>query len=98
MSPRRNGRNEGRPFRPVAAFIVDQVEDWPDGEWHVRRVTGAASGGKTYRCPGCDQEIRAGLPHLVTWPNWQGGEDERRHWHTACWSNRLKRGPGRSRY
>jgi hypothetical protein len=20
--------------------------------------------------------------------------DERRHWHTACWQNRLRRGPG----
>jgi hypothetical protein len=92
------GGNRGSS-RPVGQFVpgVDQVEEWPDGDWHVRRVTGGGA-DKVYRCPGCDQEIRSGLPHLVSWPAWSGGEDERRHWHTACWRNRVKRGPGRSRY
>jgi len=60
------------------------------------QVTGAD--GRVYRCPGCDQEIRAGLPHVVSWPNWPGGEEERRHWHTACWRARIRRNPGRTRY
>lgn len=76
---------------------MDRLEEWPDGEWKVRLLSGASS-GKVYRCPGCDQEIPAGVPHLVSWPSWKGGEDERRHWHTACWRKRLDRGPGRSRY
>jgi hypothetical protein len=42
-------------------------ESHPDGEWFVRSVTGAAS-AKAYRCPGCVQEVRAGLPHVVAWP------------------------------
>lgn len=105
MSPRRARRME--PFdrgggrgssRPVGRSVpgVDQVEEWPDGDWYVRGVTGAAV-DRVYRCPGCDQEIR-GVPHLVSWPAWPGGENERRHWHTACWRNRVRRGPGRTRY
>ncbi|MCA2188280.1 ATP/GTP-binding protein [Nonomuraea cavernae] len=96
MSPRRARRRESS--RPVAfPRSADQVEEWPDGEWKVRMLTGATS-GKSYRCPGCDQEIAAGQPHLVCWPNWTGGDEERRHWHRACWRKRLDRGPGRSRY
>jgi hypothetical protein len=45
---------------------------------------------KPYRCPGCDQEINAGVPHLVVWPEY-GGVDDRRHWHKTCWKKRLER-------
>lgn len=69
---------------------LESVENWPDGPWRVRAVTGSA--GKTYRCPGCDQEIRPGTGHLVAWPA-DGAVDERRHWHTGCWRARLRRGP-----
>jgi hypothetical protein len=55
----------------------------------VRQVTGMASAGP-YRCPGCDQELRAGTPHVVAWP--EGRPDDRRHWHTACWAARGRRG------
>jgi hypothetical protein len=63
------------------------------GEWNVRRVSGSAS-AKSYRCPGCDQQILPATPHVVVWPDNPsllgalGGAqslDERRHWHTACW-------------
>jgi len=96
MSPRRARRRESS--RPIAfPRANDTVETWADGEWKVRMLSGASS-AKGYRCPGCDQEIRAGLPHVVSWPNWSGGDEERRHWHTICWRKRLDRGPGRSRY
>ncbi|GAA4595577.1 hypothetical protein GCM10023194_65460 [Planotetraspora phitsanulokensis] len=105
MSPRRarrrgpferpDGRGAGRPVESVPG--VDRVETAPDGDWVVRNVSGPAL-GKAYRCPGCEQEIRSGVPHIVSWPAWPGGEDERRHWHTACWRNRANRGPGRNRY
>lgn len=55
----------------------------------VRRV----SGDRSYRCPGCDHEIRAGTWHLVVVP--QDQPDERRHWHTECWQSELRRARGR---
>ena len=69
--------------------MITQTETWPDGEWVVRRITGAAA-AKAYRCPGCDQEIPLATPHVVSWPD--GQADDRRHWHTPCWRNRLRRG------
>jgi len=38
---------------------------------------------KTYRCPGCDHEIRPGEGHEVVVP--LNSPAERRHWHTGCW-------------
>jgi hypothetical protein len=59
----------------------------------VRPVSGAGA-TKTYRCPGCDQEIRPGTPHLVTWPAaGLGGPEDRRHWHGVCWTARARRRP-----
>ncbi|MFI6319885.1 ATP/GTP-binding protein [Nonomuraea sp. NPDC050556] len=96
MSPRRARRKEStRPFGFPRG--MDRVEEATDGEWKVRMLTGSTS-DKPYRCPGCEQQIRPGEPHIVAWPSWSGGDAERRHWHTACWRKRLDRGPGRSRY
>lgn len=67
--------------------VVSEIED--DG-WVVRRITGSAS-TKTYRCPGCDHEIRPATPHVVAWE--EDAEDLRRHWHSACWSRRTTRRP-----
>ncbi|MGF1661353.1 MAG: hypothetical protein ACFCVG_02585 [Kineosporiaceae bacterium] len=87
--PRPAGGGSPPPLR------ADAVERHPDGDWVVRRLTGAAS-TKTYRCPGCSQEIRPATPHVVAWPAdapLLGGEaaDSRRHWHTACWGHRTRR-------
>ena len=105
MSPRRNEARGGRPERHPQqprdiekAFGHQRIESAPDGDWIVRAVTGAGS-AKTYRCPGCDQEIRPGVPHVVAWPadtdqgRWSGGGglDDRRHWHTPCWNARSRR-------
>jgi len=73
-----------------------QVQEWPDGEWVVRQVPGAAA-AKLYRCPGCDQEIQPGTAHLVVWPAETPGLAERRHWHNACWQRRPRR-PGPAAY
>jgi hypothetical protein len=70
------------------------MQKWPDGDWVVRQVPGAAA-AKTYRCPGCDQELLPGTAHLVVWPAHAPGPEERRHWHNACWQRRPRRpGPG----
>jgi hypothetical protein len=74
----------------------EHTETWPDGDWVVRLVPGTG-GGKSYRCPGCDQEIAAGTPHLVAWPALTPGLEDRRHWHRACWERRLQRRPGQRR-
>jgi hypothetical protein len=64
--------------------VGEHVEDG----YVVRHVSGAS--GKAYRCPGCDQELRPATPHVVAWL--EGQPDDRRHWHTACWSARDRRG------
>jgi hypothetical protein len=87
MSPRRAHRRDDAP-PPLRTGTIPLTESHPDGDWIVRPVT-AESAEKTYRCPGCDQAIRPGLPHLVTWR--PGGDADRRHWHTPCWNARLRR-------
>lgn len=52
--------------------------------WTVRQM----SREKLYRCPGCQQEIHPGTPHLVVFP--EGDPDSRKHWHTPCWIRELK--------
>jgi hypothetical protein len=74
-------KGDGEPLRVPAGQRVE------DG-WVVRSLAGAP--GRSYRCPGCDQELPSSLPHVVAWP--EGREDDRRHWHTACWAARDRRG------
>jgi hypothetical protein len=102
--PRSNRvRRGGRRVTPVAAVEdidvgralagTERRESGPDGEWFVRPVNGGAS-SKAYRCPGCQQEIPAGVSHVVAWPA-DGMLDvsDRRHWHTPCWRSRTSRRP-----
>jgi hypothetical protein len=85
------GGDEEAPLR----LGPERAESAPDGDWVIRAVPGAAA-TKTYRCPGCDQEIPAGTAHVVVWPAFTPGVTERRHWHSACWERRLRRrGPAR---
>ena len=55
-----------RPARPLSSGHATTASK-RDGEWVVRSVPGAAT-EKTYRCPGCQQLIGPGTPHLVAWP------------------------------
>ncbi|AXK34730.1 ATP/GTP-binding protein [Streptomyces armeniacus] len=99
MSPRRNHRRGGA--KPAARsddgadgadagvrYGLERTEDWQGEEWVVRQVGGSAA--KRYRCPGCDQEIPPGVPHVVAWQR-HGQVDDRRHWHKACWNARDRR-------
>ena len=64
--------------------------------WSSRPVRGNAS-GRSYRCPGCQHEVSAAVPHTVAWPaEAMSGVDNRRHWHTPCWLARERRRPGGS--
>lgn len=72
---------------------VGTVQSGRDGDWQVRAIPGSAA-AKTYRCPGCDQEIRPGVAHLVVWPADERGDlTDRRHWHNGCWRARDRRSP-----
>jgi hypothetical protein len=68
------------------------VQQWDGTDYTVRPVTGQAA-NKTYRCPGCQQLIRPGQPHLVTWPADDPEASDRRHWHRVCWEARHRRRP-----
>lgn len=95
--PRRNRREQTRPRTPASAPGWGSREEAADGEWIVRTVPGAQT-SKTYRCPGCDHEIRPETPHVVTWPaDDPGGVADRRHWHRACWEARVRRAQTRRR-
>lgn len=98
MSPRRNRPRGGRSAAGGRAgaetgraerYGLERTEVWRGEDWVVRQVGGGAA-VKHYRCPGCDQEIPPGLPHVVTWPQY-GDVDDRRHWHRACWNARDRR-------
>jgi len=69
---------------------VDSVEEWAGVGYLVRPVSGSGS-TKPYRCPGCDQQIPPGTPHVVAWPAGDPDAGHRRHWHTACWRSRDRR-------
>lgn len=82
-----------RPFRELRVTATGEQRTGgvgsADGRWVVRTMSGAAA-IKAYRCPGCHQNIAAGVAHLVVWPSEPpiGASQsipERRHWHTACW-------------
>jgi hypothetical protein len=94
MSPRRHQRrDEVPPLDLERAQRVESVQAWSDGDWLVRTVPGRGA-AKVYRCPGCSQEIRPGVAHVVAWPaDGRGDLTDRRHWHTPCWRARDRRRP-----
>ncbi len=76
------------------AGAVTSEERYAGRLWSVRRISGASS-ERTYRCPGCEQDIVPGTPHVVAWPaDGVGGVGDRRHWHSGCWAARERRHPG----
>jgi len=71
---------------------LDKRETWQGEDYLVRPLRGSSS-TKAYRCPGCEQEIMPGTPHIVVWRADDPDAAERRHWHTGCWNARDRRGP-----
>ncbi|MFY9921762.1 MAG: hypothetical protein WAL26_25740 [Mycobacterium sp.] len=93
---RRRARGRRQPPRaPLPASR--RVETGPDGYDYEVRPIAASRATKTYRCPGCDHEIRPGTAHLVVWQIELGENavEDRRHWHTPCWQHRATRSPTR---
>jgi hypothetical protein len=81
---RRNRRRSDAPRPLSTGYSSRRLE----GGHIVQSVTGAAA-GKEYVCPGCNQRIPVGTAHVVAWPEHEG-VDSRRHWHTPCWSRRVR--------
>ena len=91
--PRRSSGGDGAQPPRTGALWWARTEAGADGDWLVRTVPGAQA-TKQYRCPGCDQEIKSGVAHVVAWPaDEHGSVEQRRHWHTGCWAARGRRGP-----
>lgn len=97
-------RRRGRPLkRSGGGGIPPALRQGGPGEvhyagqvWAVRQVR-ANDSGRSYLCPGCQQQVSAGTPHVVAWPTGSMQElENRRHWHAACWSARERRRPGGS--
>jgi len=82
VTPRRtHPKRRRKPTEDERPTAPDIVVGAPPG-WQVRAIQ-PAKAIKEYRCPGCNQEIRPGIGHVVAWR--EGSEDHRRHWHTPCW-------------
>ena len=57
---------------------------WATAEgYQVGNVVGA----KRYRCPWCEGWIEPGTAHIVAFE--VGKAEERRHYHSGCWSRQL---------
>lgn len=72
---------------------VRHSEVGPDGEAYQVQEVGPAR--KAYRCPGCNQMVETGTPHIVAWQEesllgWESGVNNRRHWHRHCWNRGLQ--------
>lgn len=72
------GRTVSRITRGTTSFLVREIRQ--------------GQSEKDYRCPGCNQLVRAGTAHVVAWPEnppigIDAGVAARRHWHTYCWEH-----------
>ncbi|HEX2052524.1 MAG TPA: ATP/GTP-binding protein [Actinomycetota bacterium] len=97
--PSRTRRGGSGPWKNKAAGDLDigKLEESLLGPasgriagYEVRRT---ANQPKRYRCPYCEGWVEEGSPHLVAFPS--GRPEERRHYHTACWSRQANTGGGR---
>jgi hypothetical protein len=77
--------------RPPASRIgATFVEDPLTGQTSELQRIQPYQARKEYVCPGCNQEIRAGIGHVVIVP--LGHPDLRRHWHIPCQERAAKHG------
>ncbi|WP_063060867.1 hypothetical protein [Nocardia sienata] len=95
MPRRKPGRTRSRDASPRPGSglgdVYRRTESGADGDEYVVRTVPGSRAVKRYRCPGCDHEIMPGVAHIVAWPA-DGGETDRRHWHSGCWNGRWTRG------
>ncbi|KWZ74117.1 MAG: ATP/GTP-binding protein [Winkia neuii] len=91
MGRKRRTNKWAAPARPLqmrrlASMPRTQVR--AGNTYQVQRLPAAE---KEYVCPGCNNTIAIGSPHVVAWIT-EGafgldqGVDSRRHWHPYCWN------------
>jgi len=87
MPRRHRSAREREPAQDSVERPRGIAPEWAQMEGATVRAN-SGERAKTYRCPGCHHEIRAGTPHLVVIID--GDPEGRRHWHTPCWGHELK--------
>ena len=97
-APNRPSRSAagGQPAAGRGAAVrrgVQTVQTHPDGDWLVRTVPGDRRRSRSYRCPGCDHEIRPGIGA----PGGLAGRRAGRPGRPAALAHRLLAGPGPAR-
>lgn len=98
MSPskrRSSKRPYGEQHRPLDMDRLGSMPHGENGPGNQRyTVANIRAGQKEYVCPGCNQIIEVGTPHVVAWlsePAWGFESVEgRRHWHSNCWRRKLR--------
>nr|WP_071606293.1 hypothetical protein [Luteipulveratus halotolerans] len=93
--PRRNRSRRDEPRGDVSRIMGGgtRTESYAGGRWSVRSLRGNSE-GRSYTCPGCQQQLSSATAHVVVWPaDGLGDVEDRRHWHTSCWSARERRPP-----
>jgi hypothetical protein len=85
---RRGGHGEPnrRSRHRATVFVDDPITGTPA---ELRRIQPFAA-NKEYICPGCNQEIRSGVAHIVIVP--LNATDLRRHWHSPCYERAQRHG------
>ena len=100
VSPRRNRPKGGadrpagsaeRATGPAATAAGSARRAGRARSGRCAQVAGASAAGKTYRCPGCDQEIPLRGAACGGLAASTRGVDDRRHWHKACWNAKDRR-------
>ena len=95
----RTRRGGAGPWKGKAAAELDlrTLEESVIGPAAARaagyEVRGTVNNDKRYRCPYCEGWIEVRTPHTVAFP--AGRPEDRRHYHSACWTRQLNRRRGR---
>jgi|GEM_PF-179533 len=95
--PRNNrtarGSRKAKPETPEAELRLEAVRNSIAREvvkglnvYTVQNVSGNAPDSKSWVCPHCHVEIKAGTPHVVAYDAVRGIET-RRHFHTSCFKS-----------
>lgn len=90
--PWKNRSGGGTDISKLEETLLGPASGRVEG-FEVRRT---ANHQKRYRCPYCQGWVEPVTPHLVAFPS--GRPEERRHYHSACWSRQANATTGGGRF